>query len=62
MSIVYDDNDLIFISGGEYNYNLFIILSLSTGNNFHREYQQTKKAFHKAIYFNDKLYLIDGMT
>ena len=62
MSIVYDDNDLIFISGGEYNYNLFIILTWSTGNIFHIEYMQTKKAFHKTIYFNDKLYLIGGMT
>ena len=30
-SIVYDDNDLIFISGGENNYNLFIVLTWSTG-------------------------------
>ena len=62
MSIVYDDNDLIFISGGENNYNLFIILTWSTGNIFHIEYMQTKKAFHKTIYFNEKLYLIGGMT
>ena len=62
MSIVYDDNDLIFITGGDHNYNLFIILTWSTGNIFHIEYMQTKKAFHKTIYFNENLYLIGGMT
>ena len=61
-SIVYDDNDLIFISGGENNYNLFIVLNWSTGKIFHIEYMQTKKAFHKTIFFNEKLYLIGGMT
>ena len=61
-SIVYDDNDLIFISGGENNYNLFIIVTWSTQKIFHIEYMQTKKIFHKTIYFNEKLYLIGGMT
>ena len=61
-SIVYDDNDFIFISGGINNYNLFIILTWSTGRIFHIEYMQTKKAFHKTIFFNDKLYLIGGMA
>ena len=61
-SIVYDDNDLIFISGGENNYNLFIIVTWSTQKIFHIEYMQTKKVFHKTIYSSEKLYLIGGMT
>jgi hypothetical protein len=62
VSIVYDDNDLIFISGGENNYNLFIIVSWSTSKIIHAEYLKTKKAYHKTIYFNDNLYLIGGST
>ncbi len=60
ISIVYDDNDLIFITGGENNYNLFIILTWSTCKIIHIENMQIKKAYHKTIYYNDKLYLIGG--
>ena len=62
ISIVYDDNDLIFISGGENHYNLFIIVTWSTNTIIHLEYMEIKKAYHKAIYYNDKLYLIGGMS
>ena len=62
ISIAYDDNDLIFISGGENNYNLFIITTWSTGEIMHKEYMPTKKAYHKTIFLNEKLYLIGGMT
>ena len=62
ISIVYDDNDLIFISGGENQYNLFIIVTWSSGTIIHLEFMQTKKAYHKTIYYNEKLYLIGGMS
>ena len=62
ISIVYDNNDLIFISGGDYCYNLFIIISWSNGKLFHKESLPTKKAYHKTIYFNEILYLIGGVT
>ena len=35
MPILYDDNDLIFISGGENYDNLFIILAWSSGQIVH---------------------------
>ena len=62
ISIVFDDNDLIFISGGENNFDLFLIVTWSTGKIIHIESMQTKKAYHKTIYFNEKLYLIGGMS
>ena len=61
-SIVYDDNDLIFISGGDFIYDLFIILSWSTGKIIHNGKMPTQKAYHKTIFFNEKLYLIGGET
>ena len=61
-SIVYDDNDLIFISGGDTIYDLFIIISWSTGKISHNGKMPTQKAYHKTIFFNEKLYLIGGAS
>jgi len=61
-SIVYDDNDLIFISGGDFIYDLFLIISWSTGKIIHNGKMPTQKAYHKTIFFNEKLYLIGGMA
>ena len=61
-SIVYDDNDLIFISGGDFIYDLFIIISWSTGKIIHNGKMPTQKAYHKTIFFNEKLYLIGGVS
>ena len=59
-SIVYDDNDLIFISGGESSYGKFIIISLSNKSIIYNNLMPTKKAFHKSIIIKDKLYIIGG--
>jgi hypothetical protein len=61
-SIVYDDNDLIFISGGDFIYDLFVIISWSTGKIIHNGKMTTQKAYHKTIFFNEKLYLIGGAS
>ena len=45
-SIIYDDNDLIFISGGESSYGKFIIISLSNKRIIYNNLMPTKKAFH----------------
>ena len=59
-SIIFDDNDLIFITGGEYNYDIFLILSLNQGNIYYKAKMPAKKAFHKSILIKNKLYIIGG--
>ena len=62
ISIIYDNNDLIFISGGDYCDNLFAIVAWSNGKIFYNEKMPTNKAYHKTIYCNEIVYLIGGET
>ena len=66
ISIDYDDNDLIFISGGteDSNYNcsnLFLILKWSTETVEYNGTLPERKAFHSTLYYDNKLYLIGGI-
>ena len=61
-SIIFDDNDLIFITGGAPTLDKIIILSLSNENIIYNKSMPCKKSFHKSIFINNKLYLIGGET
>ena len=66
MSIDYDDNDLIFISGGledskNYCSNIFIILKWSKENIEYNGNLPDRKAYHSTFYYDNKLYLIGGI-
>ena len=66
ISIEYNDNDLIFISGGinleknEPN-DILLCLKWSNGKIEFKEKMPIKRAFHSSIYFNGNLYLIGGL-
>ena len=59
-SIIFDDNDLIFITGGEYSNDLFLILSLNKKNIIYNKSMPMKKSYHKSIFIKNKLYIIGG--
>jgi len=59
-SIIFDDNDLIFITGGENNYDIFLILSLNKENIVYNNKMPLKLKFHKSIFIKNKLYVIGG--
>ena len=59
-SIIFDDSDFIFITGGESSYDIFLIISLSKENIIYSNKIPTKKAFHKSIFIKNKLYIIGG--
>ena len=59
-SIVFDDTDLIFISGGQYSLDLFLIISLSKEEIIYNKSTPFKRAFHKMIHMDNKLYLLGG--
>ena len=59
-SIIFDDNDLIFISGGETSYDIFIIISLSKNKIIYNKIMPTKKAYHRSILIKNNLYIIGG--
>ena len=66
MSIDFDDNDLIFISGGieksQYNCsNNFLILKWSTENIEYNGTLPERKSYHSTLYYDNKLYLIGGI-
>ena len=66
MSIDFDDNDLIFISGGkedsQYNCsNIFLILKWSKETIEYNGTLPGRKAFHSTLYYDNKLYLIGGI-
>ena len=64
ISIVYDDFDLLFITGGrdENNLplNLFYCIKWSKFKIQFIEKMPLKRYFHSSIYFNNKLYIIGG--
>ena len=67
MSIDFNDDDLIFITGGveksKYNCsNKFIILKWSTEKIEYKGNIPNRKAYHSTIYFDNKLYLIGGIN
>ena len=67
MSIDFNDDDLIFITGGveksKYNCsNKFIILKWSTEKIEYKGNLPNRKAYHSTIYFDNKLYLIGGIN
>ncbi len=67
LSIIFDDFDLFFISGGiEFsNYdssNLLLSFRWSTMKIEFIEKMPKKRAFHSSIYFDNKLYIIGGMS
>ena len=55
-SIVFDDNDLIFFTGGE----ILLILSFNKGNIIQNKKMPSKKSFHKSVFIKNKLYIIGG--
>ena len=59
-SIIFDDSDFIFITGGESSYDIFLIITLSKENIIYSNKIPTKKAFHKSIFIKNKLYIIGG--
>ena len=59
-SIIFDDNDLIYITGGISSYDKIIILSLSNENIIYNKAMPCGKAFHKTIFINNKLYILGG--
>ena len=66
ISIDYDDNDLIFISGGledtAYNCrNIFIILKWSKEKIEYNGNLPDRKAYHSTFYYDNKLYLVGGI-
>ncbi len=67
ISIDYDDNDSIFISGGveksKYNCsNVFLILKWSKENIEYSGTLPERKAYHSTLYYNNNLYLIGGIN
>ena len=67
MSIEYNDDDLIFITGGKektkYNCsNKFIILKWSSEKIEYNGIIPERKMYHSTIYFNNNLYLIGGIN
>ena len=60
ISIEQDDNELIFISGGDINSNKFIIYNWKKDTIEYNEYMESKIIFHKNIYLKEKLYFIGG--
>ena len=67
ISMEYDDNNLIFISGGieisNYNTsNMFIIINWEKEKIEYQYSMPKRKAFHTTIFFDKKLFLIGGMT
>ena len=66
MSIDFDDNDLIFISGGKedspyYCSNIFLILKWSIETIEYNGTLPGRKAFHSTLYYDNKLFLIGGI-
>ena len=74
-SIEYDDNDLIFISGGKISSggifnigddniysNTFIIIKYSTRTIELNGQLPRKRAYHTSLYFNSKLYIVGGIS
>ena len=66
MCIEYDDNDLIFLSGGKentiyYSSDMILIISLSKEKIELNGKLPTRKSFHSNIYFEGKLYLLGGI-
>ena len=59
-SIIFDDNDLICITGGTSSNDKIIIISLSNENIIYNKSMPCRKAFHKSIFINNKLYIIGG--
>ena len=59
-SIIFDDNDLICITGGTSSNDKIIIISLSNENIIYNKAMPCRKAFHKSIFINNKLYIIGG--
>ena len=67
LSIIFDDFDLFFISGGiEFtNYdssNLLLSFRWSTMKIEFIDKMPKKRSFHSSIYFDNKLYIIGGMS
>ena len=67
MSIDFNDDDLIFITGGIeksiYNCsNKFIILKWSNEQIEYKGSLPNRKAYHSTIYFDNKLYLVGGIN
>ena len=67
ISMEYDDNNLIFISGGieisNYNTsNLFLIINWEKEKIEYQNIMPKRKAFHTTIFFDKKLFLIGGMN
>jgi len=74
-SIEFDDNDLIFISGGKTSSgnifsigddntfsNTFIVIRYSTKSIEVVKELPRKRAYHSSIYFNNKLHIVGGMS
>ena len=61
-SIIFDDNDLICITGGTSSNDKIIIISLSNEKIIYNKAMPCRKAFHKSIFLNNKLYIIGGET
>ena len=66
ISIDFDDNDLIFISGGiedtkYYCSNLFLILKWSAEKIEYTGKLPDRRVFHSTLYYDNKLYLIGGI-
>jgi hypothetical protein len=71
-SVEFDDNDLIFITGGrlsgsifesEPNFsNTFLILRWSNKSIEFNNQMPRKRGFHSSIYFDNKLYVIGGAS
>jgi len=59
-SIIFDDNDLLCITGGTSSNDKIIIISLSNENIIYNKAMPCRKAFHKSIFINNKLYIIGG--
>ena len=67
ISIDYDDNDSIFISGGleksKYNCsNAFLILKWSKESIEYSDTLPERKAYHSILYYDNNLYLIGGIN
>ena len=60
ISIEQDDNELIFISGGDINSNKFLIYNWKKNIIEYADNMKLKTIFHKNIYFKGKLYFIGG--
>ena len=65
-SIDFDDNDLIFISGGIENSqyecsNIFLILKFINESIEYNGTLPNRKAYHSSLYYDNKLYIIGGI-